>query len=230
MKKILFAKYGTAFVLLVMLLCIGNTMAFGYIPWENDPFDSLATGSLNGKNGWTGTPSAQIILDPDIGSSSYKILKIDPAAGQTITNSKNISHQDFLVRCDNTDPLQPTIAKLAVFTGGANGVMKFQVYFGANIRISYILPDKPENKYFLKPSTVSGKWYWIHLVINLTENKCYAFVDGDYVDPEEQGNLDDNAIPSGSVTGLVITGWDRPGTVYLDDIYGIRRSAEIILP
>lgn len=242
MKKVLFAKYGMAFVLLVMLLIIGNTMAFGYIPWEYDPFDNLATGSLNGKNGWTGTPSAQIILDPAYGSSSYKILKIDPAAGQIITNSKYVTSLnnpvqslDFLVRCDNTDPLQPTIAKLSVFAGSA---MKFQIYFGANIRISYILPDRPEAKYFLEPSTVSGQWYWIHIVMTIIPDEenpqilywyAYAYVNGVYINPEEQGNLDGNAIPSGTITGLVINGWDRPGTVYLDDIYGIRRS-QLILP
>jgi len=219
-------KNGLALVLLVMLLFIGNSIAYGYAPWENDPFDNLSTGSLNGKNGWTGTPSAQIILDPAYGSSSYKILKIDPAAGQTITNSKfvtsnngTIQSLDFLVRSDDFDPLQPSLAKLAIF---ASGVMKFQIYFGANIRINY--SSNSDDKYYLVSSTESGRWYWIHIVMKVDGANnwyAYAYVDGDYIDPVSQDKTND--IQPGAITGLVLTGWDRPGLVYLDDIYGIRR-------
>jgi hypothetical protein len=223
MKKVLFAKFGTAFVLLVMLLCIGNAMAFGYAAWEDDRFDGFQLGSLNGKNGWTGTVNAQIVTDDRYSNGYFKVLYINPSSGQTITNSKTVDcsahgnlYMDLRVRVDNADPLQPTLAKLAIFT---NGGMKFQVYFGANLRLNY--SDNPEDKYYLVSSTESGRWYWIHLELDLENLTCDAYVDGIKIDPTLQGKT--NAIQPGTINGIVITGWDRPGEVYLDDIYGIKR-------
>jgi hypothetical protein len=229
MKKNLIAKYGTAFVLFSILLITGNTMAYGYTAWQDDRFDSIYLGPLNGQNGWTGTVSAQIIADDRYGGNSlFKVLYIDPAVGQTITCSKPVVQQfpgyhyiDLMVRIDNADPLQPTLAKLEFTTNGNPWKKKFQVYFGANIRVNY---DSAGNDIMVVESTETGRWYWIRLELNMDNtspyyNEIVAFVDGQVIDDGIHTYM-----PYGAIIGLVLTGWDRPGEVYLDDIYCIRRS------
>jgi hypothetical protein len=216
--------FGTALVLLVMFLVIGNSIAFAYTAWEDDRFDSLNTGSLSGQNNWAGTISASIVGDPGnqcIGSMfRSKVLYIDPGTGQTIMNSKSITSQsvgnhyiEFFVRVD--DATEPSVAKLEVYSTGNTWGKKFQIYFGSTIRINY--DQDSSKKIILVSATETGRWYWIRVEITSSLTLFNVYVDG-----ELKNSVGGITMPSGPITGLGITGWDRAGTVYLDNLYGIR--------
>lgn len=224
-KKTLSRRFfGTALVFMAMFFIIGNTAAFAYTAWEDDRFDSLNIGSLNGQNGWTGTINASIVGDPGnqcIGSMfRSKVLYIDPGTGQTITNAKTITSQsagnhylEFFVRVDDTT--EPSVAKLAVHTNTGGWGRKFQIYFGSTIRLNYAQDSSQIVE--LVSATETGRWYWIRVEMTQTLTLFNVYVDG--VLKNSVGGI---TMPSGPITGLVITGWDREGGVYLDNLYGIR--------
>ncbi len=215
---------GLAVVFAVVLLVIGCPLISlaEAVPWEKDLFDNLALGTLNGKNGWSGTPSAQIINELDCRgmATTNKILVIDPAAGQTIIMGKDVTDQNsnrhiLEMRVKISGAVDPTLAKLEVRTNLNNGWdKKYQIYFGGNIRINY--GPSASDKVFLVSTTEMDRWYRIRVVMDLdsTINKLDAYVDGVKV-------VSDQTMHTGKLVSLVLSGWDRAGAVYWDELYGV---------
>jgi hypothetical protein len=215
---------GLAVVFAVVWLVIGSPLISlaEAVPWEKDLFDDLPLGTLNGKNGWSGTPSAQIINELDcrgLGSTN-KILLIDPAAGKTIKMGKDVADQNsnrhvLEMRVKVSGAVDPTLAKLEVRTTLNNGWdKKYQIYFGGNIRINY--GPSASQKVFLVATTEMDRWYRIRVVMDLdsTINKFDAYVDGVKV-------VSDQTMHTGKLVSLALSGWDRPGAVYWDELYGV---------
>lgn len=118
------------------------------IIWEEDRFDSLSLGSLNGKHGWSASnASPRIVNDPAKG----KILLVDPNSGATIAISKNIPNQssgliyfDFEVQVNNA--VDASIAKIEfTTTSNAGWDKKFQLYFGSSMRANFSISGGAAN-------------------------------------------------------------------------------------
>jgi len=193
-----------------------HTPTFTPVPivWEDDPFDSLATGALNGKNGWVANQaSARVIVE-----GSGKILSIDPVPGTTVNMIKNVStqssgvhHFELDVRVNNAT--ESSLAKIEIGTApNAGWDKKFQIYFGDFIRVNYNVSGAATT---IVPSTQSGRWYHIRCEMNLDSNTLKVWVDGSLV-------ASDITMHTGAITELRLAGWDHPGIVYLDNLYGVK--------
>jgi hypothetical protein len=147
-----------------------------------------------------------------------KILRVDPAAGTTITMYKNIPDQnngthlfEFDVRVDSAT--ESSLAKIELgTTSNAGWDKKFQIYFGDFMRVNYNVSGAAAT---IVPSTQSGRWYHIRCDMDLDSNTLDVWVDG---------SLAASAITmhTGSITELRLAGWDQPGIVYLDNLYGVK--------
>jgi RNA polymerase sigma factor (sigma-70 family) len=184
------------------------------IVWEDDPFDNLATGALNGKNGWVANQaSARVIAE-----GGGKILSIDPGAGTTVNMIKNISNQsnglhrfELDVRVDNAT--ESSLAKIEIGTSpNAGWDKKFQIYFGDFMRVNY---NSSGSAATIVSSTQSGRWYHIRCEMNLNTNALEVWVDGSLA-------ASGITMHTGAITELRLAGWDHPGIVYLDNLYGVK--------
>jgi hypothetical protein len=181
--------------------------------WEDDGFDFLTIGPLHGQSGWqNGQASAQVI--PFGGGG--KVLEIDPNLGTTIKMSKNVVMQQSGVQRFEFDVMvneatEPSLAKIEMRTNANAGWdKKFQLYFGSSMRVNYSPGGAAIN---IVPVTQMGHWYHIRCDMNFNSGRMYVWVDGANVAA---------GIPMhpGPIVGLSLSGWDRAGTVYLDNLLG----------
>jgi hypothetical protein len=180
-------------------------------PWENDPFDPLATGPLHGQNGWVASSgSPQVIV-----GGGGKILLIDAAPDQIVigkdTPDQNSGRHVFEFDVMVNGGTEASIAKVEISTNPGTGwTKKFQIYFGTSMRVNYSPSGDAAN---IVPATQMGHWYHIRCEMDLTTGLMDVWVDGSLA-------AEDVVMHPGSITDLSISGWDRPGEVYLDNLVG----------
>ena len=191
-------------------------------PWEEDHFDELVLGPLHGQNGWTKAAayraSAEVIAE-----GGGKVLKIDAAPGATIVMGKDVPDQTsgrhtFVVRAKvtgPTNPAEPTLAKIEVRTDPGTGwTKKFQLYFGAHMRVNYSPTGAAT---IIVPTIIEDRWYHIRGELDLEQELLDVWVDGVLA-------ASDIPMHPGPITDLGLSGWDRPGAVFLDDIVGFKNA------
>jgi hypothetical protein len=147
-----------------------------------------------------------------------KILRVDPGAGTTIMMIKNVAdqnsglhHFDVDVRVD--DATESSLAKIEIGTmSNAGWDKKFQIYFGDFIRVNYNVSGGAVT---IVSSTQSGRWYHIRCDMNLDNDTLEVWVDGSLA-------TSGITMHTGAITELRLAGWDHPGIVYLDNLYGMK--------
>jgi hypothetical protein len=183
------------------------------VVWEDDTFDRLAIGPLNGQNGWRAVrDSPQVIPFAGMGN----VLKVNPGPDRTIIIGKDVPDQgagrhifEFDVMVSGAS--EASLAKIEVQTNpNAGWDKKFQVYFGSSMRINY---NRSGGAQTIVSSTGSGRWYHIRFELDLNTGNVDVWVDG---------SLAASGIPMhpGPIISLSISGWDRAGEVYLDNLLG----------
>jgi RNA polymerase sigma factor (sigma-70 family) len=183
------------------------------VVWENDNFDSLATGPLSGQNGWGATLDSPNVI-PFEGRGN--VLKVDPGSGRTIIVGKNVPDQasgnhrfEFDVMVSGAS--EPSLAKIEIVTNpNAGWDKKFQIYFGSSMRINYSGTGAAQT---IVGSAVSGRWYHLRFDLDMTAGTVDVWVDGSLV-------TSDIPMHPGPITQLGIAGWDRTGEVNLDNLRG----------
>lgn len=185
--------------------------------WAEDSFDGLNPGCLNGQNGWYVVPGracARVVPDP---TGAGQVMELDPTQDSTIIIGKTISPQtsgrhsiELLVYLE---PGDTTMAKLEVNTTGNPWNKKFQLYFGAHMRLNYG-PQLPDAVAFL-PRTEPQRWYHVRAEVDLATDSVDVFLDGAPV-------LENVLVAPGPITELSVSGWDLPGYALFDDIYACR--------
>jgi RNA polymerase sigma factor (sigma-70 family) len=193
------------------------TATFTPVPvvWENDPFDGLNTGSLNNQSSWVANQASASVIDY---SGGGKILRVDPAAGTTINMYKNVPDQnsgthrfEFDVRVDNVT--ESSLAKIEIGTTmNAGWDKKFQIYFGDFMRVNY---NSSGSAATIVSSTQTGRWYHIRCEMDLDSNTLEVWVDGSVA-------ASGITMHTGAIIDLGLAGWDYPGSVYLDNLYGVK--------
>jgi hypothetical protein len=106
---------------------------------------------------------------------------------------------------------EPSVAKIEIQTNPSAGWdKKFQVYFGSSMRINYSVSGAAQT---IVSATSSGRWYHIRIEMNLVSGIADVWVDG---------NIAASGIPMhpGPIVSLSISGWDRAGEIYLDNLLG----------
>jgi hypothetical protein len=205
----------------------GASSAAVEVVWEDDPFDPLALGPLDGQNGWASLPergSAEVVAYA--GGKRLKIAATDEGPviimGKSITPHSTGRHVlELDVEIEN--PALASLAKLEVDTyprPGETGKWankKFQVYFGSSIRITY---GAEPVELILVPNTQANSLYRLRFDIDLVQERVSAWVGAD-----RRGS----SLPMGAgpLVGLGLSGWDRTdevtgpvGPVYLDNLRG----------
>jgi hypothetical protein len=188
--------------------------------WLAETFDNLFTGSLNGQNEWFTVPGrsdAFVVANP---FGAGQVLLMDAGPNETVIMGKYVNIQtggthgiklDVLVD-GNPNPAEPTLAKVEIrTTGNPNWDKKFQLYFGAHMRLNYgpTLADAVE---FLSANDlVKGQWYQVEAVVDVDSNLVDIFLDGVL-------KLNDITVGPGAITDIGISAWDRPGLVYYDNL------------
>jgi hypothetical protein len=188
--------------------------------WLTDTFENLSPGSLNGQNEWFTVPGrsdAFVVANP---FGAGQVLRMDAGPNETVIMGKYVNIQtagahsiklDVLVD-GNPNPAEPTLAKVEIrTTGNPNWDKKFQLYFGAHMRLNYgpTLSDAVE---FLSANDlVKGQWYEVEAVVDMSSNTVDIYLDGAL-------KLDDIAVGPGAITDIGISAWDRPGLVYFDNL------------
>jgi parallel beta-helix repeat protein len=192
------------------------TFAGGMGCWEDDSFDNLNLGSLDGQNGWVTVPGrASVSVIADTTGPGQVLLMNGPANGVAIME-KDVPDQftgrhtlELLVRLEPSDT---SMAKIEVkTTGNPNWDKKFQLYFGTHMRLNYG-PTQPEAISFL-PRVEAQRWYHVRAEIDLDKNLVDLFLDGAQV-------LSDVVIGPGPITQLSISAFDYPGSAIFDGIRG----------
>lgn len=191
------------------------TPTFTPVPvvWEDDTFDGLATGSLNGQNGWSAVQDSPQVI-PFAGKG--KVLKVDPGSGRTILIGKNIPDQSGGLQRFEFDVMvlgatEASLAKIMMETNfNAGWDKKFQIYFGDSMRINYSGSGAAQT---IVASTESGRWYHLRFDLDMGAGMVDVWVDGGLV-------LTDIPMHPGPLTALGISGWDRVGEVNLDNLIG----------
>ncbi len=190
----------------------------GVPPWEDDAFDSLRRGSLHGQNGWrrAARNRASAVVKP--APAGGNLLVVNPRSGTTIVMGKNVADQasgrhlfSFHVRVSAATT--PSIAKIEMQTPRNLGWdKKFQIYFSDSMRLNYGRDSRAV--VFLAP-TEMGRWYSVECLMNL---------DTGIVDIRLDGIPVATGIPMhpGPISSIALSGWDRPGSVKLDDLLGTR--------
>jgi hypothetical protein len=190
------------------------TLCSQYVVWEVDPFDQLSLGSLNGQNGWVSNrASPEVVYGPKQG----KVLYVDPQSGSTVSIGKQVPAQTdglhrFQFNVMVTQTKKPSLAKIEIQTNSsARWKKKFQIYFGSSIRVNY---SPNGGAVTIVPATQHGTWYHILCEMDLDTGLLDVWVDGVLA----ASNI---TMYPGPITSLGISGWARPGEVYLDTLHGI---------
>src|SRR3990172_614711 len=194
--------------------------------WEDDPFDNLVLGLLDGQSGWgraaPDRASPVVTTDP-IAPSRGQVLEIDAAPDETIVMGKDVPDQtsgrhifSVWVKVTGT-ATQPSVAKIEIGTDPSTGwTKKFQLYFGSSMRVNYSPSGAAA---IIVPDTISGRWYYISADIDLDTNLLDVWVDG-------QPMASNIPIHPGPITDLGISGWDRgdDSAVLLDYLKGLQAA------
>jgi PKD repeat protein len=193
--------------------------------WQDDVFDPLALGPLNGQDGWTivsGNASPVVITDPD--PNRGKTVQIDAAPGQPIIVTKDVPDQNsgrqgfsFLVKVSGTTHL-PCEAAIEIQTDPSTGWSnKARFCIGPSIAVNFS-PSGADTT--IVSSTVPEQWYLIHGEIDLNTNLLDVFVDG-------QLKVSGIPVHPGPIRALGITGQDQggAGVVFVDDLIGVSSYA-----
>ncbi len=202
--------------------------------WEDDNFDGLVSGELDGQNGWfrAAPDRASAIVAPSGGGG--KLLHLDPGSDETIVMGKDVPDQlagQHIIRvrvlveaphlgsgCNFFDLLAPldSLAKIEVRTNPSGGwEKKFQLYFGSRtMRINYG-PSLYE-AVTIVPRTQLGHWYNIQVNLDLSTELADVWVDGVLA-------ASDVRVHAGPIVDVGLSGWDLPGYVQLDDLHGIKQ-------
>jgi hypothetical protein len=110
-----------------------------------------------------------------------------------------------------TDATEASLAKIEIRThANAGWDKKFQLYFGSSMRVNYSPSGAASN---LVTSTEMGHWYHIRCDMDLDNGTLDIWVDGAKV-------ASGISMHPGPIVGLSLSGWDRAGTVYLDNLVG----------
>lgn len=200
------------------------------VVWEDDDFDSLTPGELDGQSGWfrAAPDRASAIVAPSAGGGN--LLHIDAGPGETIVMGKDVPDQAngqhtltarVLVEanpnyfgCAFADgAFLDSLAKIEVRTNPNGGWdKKFQLYFGSRtMRINYGPTQRDAVPILTR--TQLGHWYTIQVNFDLNTELAQVWVDGVLA-------ARDVPIHPGPVTDLGLSGWDLPGYVQLDDLHG----------
>ncbi|NIP84522.1 MAG: hypothetical protein GTO03_02775, partial [Planctomycetales bacterium] len=91
---------------------------------------------------------------------------------------------------------------------------KFQLYFGTAMRVNY--GPGGEAATFLA-SAAPDRWYALRVEMDLANEQLDLWLDGTRV-------LSDIPMHPGPITDLEISGWDRPGAVFLDELIGFAQQ------
>jgi hypothetical protein len=145
-----------------------------------------------------------------------KVLKVDPGPGRTIIIGKDVPDQSsgrhrFEFDVMVSGATEASLAKIEVQTYPNSGWdKKYQLYFGSSMRINYSGTGAAQT---IVASTISGRWYHIRIEMDLNTGSADVWVDG---------SLAASGIPMhpGPIASLSISGWDRAGEVYLDNLRG----------
>ncbi len=208
----------TQFVYLPVILN-GEAPPTTPVVWEDDDFDNLNLGTLNGQNDWMQVPGNRT-SPVVVAEGSGNILEIDAATDATIIVGKVVPDQGngrhtFTFKVRVTGAAHPSLAKIEVRTTPTPfWDKKFQIYFGNSMRLNF--GPASGQAYTFLPQTVMGQWYDIRLEIDLDTELVSVFVD----DTLAVSGLPVNP---GPITDLGISGWDRPGKVELDDLLGVKQ-------
>ncbi|MBN1482473.1 CSLREA domain-containing protein [candidate division KSB1 bacterium] len=186
--------------------------------WELDNFDNLTPGALHGQNGWQTVPgrtTPNVIANP---FGSGQVLLLDPGQNQTVNIGKNVNDQiagvhriKLKVRVGG-NATELSLAKVEIrTTGNPNWDKKFQLYFGAHMRLNYGPTRLDAREFLSSDELVNNREYLVEAIINLNTNIVKILVDG-------QTKLDNVPVGPGPITDISISAWDRPGRVYYDDL------------
>jgi hypothetical protein len=119
----------------------------------------------------------------------------------------------FSFRVKVSGASEASLAKIEVQTAEYTGwTKKFQIYFGKSMRVVY----SPSNgTVFFVPATEMGRWYDLRFEIDFSTGTLDIWVDG---------SLTAAGVPMhpGPLVSLSISGWDRAGRVWLDDLLGFK--------
>jgi hypothetical protein len=200
----------------VTVTVAGSSNAF----WERDLFDDLSLGALAGQNGWhkaaPNRASAQVVA-----GLGGQVLLIDPQPGETIVMGKDLQDQSSgrhrlsfeVMVSGSTNPAEPSLAKIEVRKARSQGWdKKFQLYFGPSMRVNY--GPRGEAAIFV-PDAETDRWYSVRVEIDLAHEQLDLWVDDSLM-------LSGIPMHPGPITDLGLSGWDRPGQVYLDRILGFQ--------
>jgi Tol biopolymer transport system component len=194
--------------------------------WEDDDFDAMSPGQLDGQNGWfrAAPDRASPVVAPAAGGGNF--LLIDAGPDQTIVMGKDVPNQldgqhslsvRVLVEAEHPGcAFFDSLAKIEVGTVRNNGWdKKFQLYFGSRtMRFNY--GPTLRDAVGIVPQTQLGHWYSIRVDFNMNTDRADVWVDGALA-------ARDVPMHPGPIVGLGVSGWDLPGYVQLDDLRGLRK-------
>jgi hypothetical protein len=187
--------------------------------WEDDTFDELNQGPLNGQNGWSTTGESPLV-EPSEGWGN--ILRVDRLSRRSMVIKKNVPKQvsgqhvlefDVMV----SDTTKRSLATIALQTSqNAQWNRKFQIHIGRSIRVQF---RRSGASYTIIDESIPGHWYHIRCEIDLDRELLLVWVDGILI-------VNDIPIHRGPIKGLRITGKIGPGEVKFDNLLGIVSSEE----
>lgn len=188
--------------------------------WLTETFENLSPGSLNGQNEWFTVPgrSDAFVVANSFGAG--QVLRMDAGPNETVIMGKYVNIQStgaHSIKLDvlidgNPDPAEPTLAKVEIrTTGNPNWDKKFQLYFGAHMRLNYGPTQADAAEFLSANDLVKRHWYEVEAIVDLGSNTVDIFLDGVL-------KLDDISVGPGAITDIGISAWDRPGVVYYDNL------------
>jgi Tol biopolymer transport system component len=196
------------------------------ITWEDDDFDAMSPGQLDGQNGWfkAAPDRTSPVVSPSAGGGNF--LLIDAGPDQTIVMGKDVPDQldgqhtlSVRVLVEANHPgcaFFDSLAKIEVGTVRNNGWdKKFQLYFGSRtMRFNY--GPTLRDAVGIVPQTRLGHWYSIRVDFNMNTDRADVWVDGALA-------ARDVPMHPGPIVDLGLSGWDLRGYVQLDDLRGMRK-------
>lgn len=192
----------------------------GNLCWEEDSFDNLNTGlCLDAQNDWFIVPGRNCVdLIPDPTDPTNIVMELDAPDSNPSIMGKFVPEQDTgrhrIELRVYIEPGDTTMAKLEVrTTRSANWDKKFQLYFGSHMRLNYG-PTQADAAIFLA-AVETRRWYHVLTELNLATDLVDVYLDG-------IKTLENIKVSSGPITDVSVSGWDLPGFVYFDDIFGCR--------
>jgi hypothetical protein len=198
----------------------GGTCAPG--GWYCEPFDGLEEGDLAGQDGWEQPPtdatSPQVTADPrGIGH----VMGLDPAPGKQDNTLRDVEPQPLSkgvaitmqVMAREVPVENRQIAKIEFFTQAGTAWGKTGRTFGALRFGNTIYLQYGPNVYkVLEPQMEPGRWYQVR--VEYASGQIWAYVDNSLRFHGE------NPLQEGHMEAFALTGWDLPGSAYIDLIDG----------